>query len=183
MNEARECRRVRDTSRFVPCRSAAVVQSDRATRVAITRGALFQNRVRARDAERNDQYLPTLAPAQPQRAGGYSQVTKLPGLTLLLIVLAGVGCERQRHVDQSPIIRPAQSPAGVDSNLGDGVRLTALPLMAAEITRDPASRRSRVSMASGMACIPAFRMPLAFLDYGKAGFHSASLGKNERSIQ
>ncbi|HVF23522.1 MAG TPA: hypothetical protein VM941_10615, partial [Pyrinomonadaceae bacterium] len=42
-------------------------------------------------------------------------MTRLLSLSLLLIVLAGLGCERQGNTNQSLIIRPTQSPAGVDS--------------------------------------------------------------------
>ena len=42
-------------------------------------------------------------------------MTKVLGVALLLIVLSALGCERQGNTEQSLIIRPTQSPAGVDS--------------------------------------------------------------------
>ena len=46
-------------------------------------------------------------------------MTKLLSLALVLVVLSGLGCERQRNRDQSLIIRRTESPAGVDSREPD----------------------------------------------------------------
>ncbi len=49
-------------------------------------------------------------------------MTKVLGLTVLLVVLAGLGCEKQRDTnktDQSLIIKHTDSPAGVDSREPD----------------------------------------------------------------
>jgi hypothetical protein len=87
--------------------------------VALTGDALFQNGLRARDAERNNQYFPTLASTQSQRAGGNPEVISIRNFMIVVLVVSALGCTAGTVPDQSLVIRRTESPAGLDSREPD----------------------------------------------------------------